>query len=51
MTDIVHYQLPLGWLGTLAHGLFVGQQLDKIFAYRREKIEAIFGRSHTPLPA
>ena len=44
MTDIVHYQLPLGVIGVLAHRLFVGRQLDRIFAYRREKIEEIFGR-------
>ena len=44
MTDIVHYQLPLGFLGTLVHQLFVKRQLEMIFSYRREKIEAIFGR-------
>lgn len=43
MTDIVHYQLPLGFLGTMAHKLFVKRQLERIFSYRREKIEAIFG--------
>jgi len=43
MTDIVHYQLPLGVLGVLAHGLFVGRQVERIFAYRCEKIEEIFG--------
>ena len=42
MTDIVHYQLPLGILGALAHGLFVGRQLENIFDYRRKKIEEIF---------
>jgi len=42
MTDIVHYQLPLGILGNMAHGLFVGRQLKRIFSYRREKIEEIF---------
>ena len=43
MTDIVYYQLPLGVLGAMAHGLFVRRQLERIFAYRREKIEEIFG--------
>ena len=43
MTDIVHYQLPLGFLGSLAHSLFVGRQLEGIFAYRRERIEEVFG--------
>jgi ligand-binding SRPBCC domain-containing protein len=44
MTDIVHYQLPLGFLGTLVHQLFIKRQLEMVFSYRREKIEAIFGR-------
>jgi ligand-binding SRPBCC domain-containing protein len=43
MTDIVHYQMPLGVMGVLAHGLFVGSQLERIFAFRREKIGEIFG--------
>jgi ligand-binding SRPBCC domain-containing protein len=51
MTDIVHYQLPLGVLGTVAHGLFVGRQLERIFAYRQEKVEEIFGKWDAPLLA
>jgi len=42
MTDIVHYQLPLGILGALANRLFVGRQLEHIFTYRKEKIEEVF---------
>ncbi len=34
MTDIVHYKLPLGILGRLAHCLFVKKQLKQIFDYR-----------------
>lgn len=34
MTDIVHYKLPLGILGRIAHGLFVKKQLKEIFDYR-----------------
>ena len=49
MTDIVHYQLPLGLLGTMAHGLFVARQLEKIFAYRREKIEEVFTPAQQPV--
>ena len=44
MTDIVHYKLPLGWLGELAHRLFVKKQLASIFNYRAEKIETYFGK-------
>lgn len=42
MTDIVHYELPLGILGQLVHKLFVKKQLDQIFDYRFEKIAALF---------
>lgn len=42
MTDIVHYKLPLGWLGDLAHRLFVRRQLMEIFEYRHRKIMELF---------
>lgn len=42
MTDIVHYSLPLGILGRVAHALFVRRQLEGIFAYRRKKIQEFF---------
>jgi len=44
MTDIVHYRLPLGFLGDIAHAIFVKQQLQHIFSYRTERVEAIFGK-------
>jgi ligand-binding SRPBCC domain-containing protein len=44
MTDIVHYQLPLGVLGMVAHNLLVRRKLEGIFDYRRRKIEEIFGK-------
>ncbi len=43
MTDIVHYELPLGPLGLLAHALFVRKQLDAIFDYRAKIIGDRFG--------
>ncbi|NLR78793.1 SRPBCC family protein [Chitinophaga eiseniae] len=43
MTDLVHYRLPLGWLGKLAHRLFVKQQLAMLFEYRYKAVERIFG--------
>lgn len=43
MTDIVHYKLPLGFLGNWAHALFVQQQLRSIFNYRFECVEKRFG--------
>jgi ligand-binding SRPBCC domain-containing protein len=44
MTDIVHYKLPLWFLGDLANSLFVERQLSEIFNYRLQKIEALFGK-------
>ncbi|MDE3212441.1 MAG: SRPBCC family protein [Bacteroidota bacterium] len=43
MTDLVHYRLPLGWLGDFAQSLFVRARLDRIFAYRMEVTEKTFG--------
>ncbi len=43
MIDLVHYKLPLGPLGDLAHWLFVRAQLRQIFDYRRAKLETVFG--------
>lgn len=43
MTDIIHYQLPFGPLGNLALPI-VKKQLAQIFAYRRQKVEVLFGR-------
>ncbi len=44
MTDLVHYRLPLGPLGSIAHAVFVKGELEKIFAYRYKKIEDLFGK-------
>ncbi len=44
MTDIIHYKLPLWFLGDIANGLFVKKQLNKIFVYRYKKVEELFGR-------
>ena len=44
MTDIVHYKIPYGILGTIAHGLFVKNQLDKIFDTRFQSVESRFGK-------
>lgn len=45
MADIVHYRIPFGWLGNLAHVLFVKKKLGKIFDYRREIVAKRFGGS------
>jgi ligand-binding SRPBCC domain-containing protein len=45
MTDIIHYKLPLWFLGDIANTLFVKGQLTKIFDYRFKKAEELFGVS------
>ena len=42
MTDEIHYQMPFGPLGVIAHVLFVKRTLKQIFDYRREKLDEIF---------
>ncbi|MCU0380324.1 MAG: SRPBCC family protein [Chitinophagaceae bacterium] len=44
MTDLVHYKLPLGFLGDLGNRLFVRRQLEEIFRFRVHKVEELFGR-------
>lgn len=42
MTDIVHYKLPLGFIGRIANALFVKAKLKSIFDYRFQRLEEIF---------
>ncbi|MEO6734334.1 MAG: SRPBCC family protein [Ferruginibacter sp.] len=42
MTDIVHYKLPWGFLGAIAHQFFVKKQLKAIFDYRYAIAETLF---------
>ncbi|MES2848203.1 MAG: SRPBCC family protein [Bacteroidota bacterium] len=42
MTDIVHYKLPLWWLGDIANSLFVSRQVKAIFDHRYKKVEEMF---------
>lgn len=43
MQDIVHYDLPFSFLGSMMHTLFVKKQLKGIFAYREKKLKELFG--------
>jgi ligand-binding SRPBCC domain-containing protein len=43
MTDILHYQAPLGILGTIADKLFVHRQVQEIFRFREEAVREYFG--------
>lgn len=42
MRDRVRYALPFGPLGRLAHALVVARTLERIFDFRRARIEEIF---------
>ena len=44
MTDLLHYQAPLGFLGTIADKLFVHRQVRGIFEAREAAISSIFSR-------
>ncbi len=43
MTDILHYKLPFGILGNLIHILLVKRKINKIFEFRKKKLEELFG--------
>ncbi len=42
MTDVVHYALPLGFLGRIMNTLVVKNKLNEIFDYRCVKVDEIF---------
>ena len=44
MTDIVHYKVPLGFIGNIINQLFIKAQLKKIFDYRFQKVEELFNK-------
>lgn len=43
MEDIVHYKVPMGFLGKLAHPLLVKPKLKEIFDFRQKKLVELFG--------
>lgn len=44
MNDTVHYALPFGILGQLAHPILVKSKLNEIFSYRINALEKLFGK-------
>lgn len=42
MKDIVYYELPMGFLGTIAHALVVRKKIENIFAFRKQTLEKLF---------
>lgn len=45
MKDWVRYELPLGFLGDLAHKIFVRKKLEHIFDYRYKVLEELFNKN------
>ena len=43
MTDLLHYKVPYGYIGSIADALFVDRQIEEIFNYRVKAVEEIFG--------
>ena len=43
LEDLIHYKLPLGILGRIAHPIIVKPQLKKIFEFRENKLKELFG--------
>ena len=42
MTDILHYQVPFGPIGSIANWLFVERMVDQIFTFRETAIQKVF---------
>ena len=42
MTDVVHYALPLGFIGRLLNAIVVQNKLQEIFDYRFVKVNQLF---------
>ena len=40
--DTVHYRLPFGFIGRIAHSLFVKKRIEEIFSYRKVVLENLF---------
>jgi ligand-binding SRPBCC domain-containing protein len=44
MRDVVHYELPLGWLGRLVERWWVRRDVERIFDYRAQAIGSLWRR-------
>ena len=47
MKDSVDYELPLGFLGEIAHEMFVRKKLEHVFSYRYKILEELFNKKST----
>lgn len=48
MEDVIHYRLPLGPLGKIAHSLLVKKKLEEIFRFRESALINKFGTYQKP---
>ncbi len=48
--DRVEYELPLGWLGDLAHAAFVRRALRRIFDHRAARVASLLGPAAVATP-
>jgi ligand-binding SRPBCC domain-containing protein len=44
MTDILTYAIPYGFIGRIANSLLVENEVKKIFDYRTQAVESMFGK-------
>jgi len=44
MYDDVNYVIPFGFLGTIAHKLFIRKRIEEIFTHRTKVVEELFGK-------
>jgi ligand-binding SRPBCC domain-containing protein len=51
MVDTVNYELPLGFLGSLAHELGVRRDLERVFDYRMKVVAERFPAEAAKVPA
>ena len=51
VSDEVHYAVPFGAIGELAHPLFVARDVDAIFAHRHAAVREILDAAGTPAVA
>jgi ligand-binding SRPBCC domain-containing protein len=42
MTDVIQYELPLGWLGKIVEKIIVRDKIKSIFEYRKHILNKIF---------
>jgi len=43
MTDLLNYAIPYGFIGRIANSVIVADKIRKVFDYREEVIEHLFG--------